>query len=121
MGRKIDAVGGNVDPMPMFEQAMEMLSEGRIDIAPIMTHVFSFRDFPEAYHKSSNYEDGVIKSLITWQDDDTGATSKGSSGGGGVAAVGTSAVQADAADDGELRCLPCGGLAAAGQSVPTRL
>ena len=56
-------VGGDVDPMPMFEQAMEMLAEGRIDVAPILTHVFDYRDFPEAYDKSSNYEDGVIKSL----------------------------------------------------------
>jgi threonine dehydrogenase-like Zn-dependent dehydrogenase len=41
-------VGGNVDPMPMFKQAMEMLSTGRIDVSPIMTHVFSYRDFPQA-------------------------------------------------------------------------
>lgn len=41
-------VGGNVNPMPMFEQAMEMLSTGRIDISPIMTHTFSYQNFPEA-------------------------------------------------------------------------
>ena len=29
-----------------------------------------YRDFPAAFFASSNYEDGVIKSMITWQDDD---------------------------------------------------
>ena len=69
--------------MPMFEQAMEMLAEGRIDVAPILTHVFDYRDFPEAFDKSSNYEDGVIKSLITWQPSQRA--------GGGVAAAAASA------------------------------
>jgi hypothetical protein len=32
-------------------------------------HSFSYKDFPLAYDRSSNYEDGVIKSLILWQDD----------------------------------------------------
>ena len=39
----------------------------RFDLAPIMTHVFPYTDFPDAYARSSNYEGGVIKSLIIWQ------------------------------------------------------
>ena len=62
-------VGGEKDPMPLFEQAMEMLAAGRLAPSAIMTHTFSYRDFPEAYKRSSNYEDGVIKSLITWTDE----------------------------------------------------
>ena len=57
-------VGGNVDPMPMFQQAMEMLSTGRIDISPIMTHRFSYRDFPEACEFASCDQHAVCIIII---------------------------------------------------------
>jgi threonine dehydrogenase-like Zn-dependent dehydrogenase len=63
-------VGGERDPMPLFEQAVEMLAAGRIELEPLITHVFSYRDFPAAFEKSSNYEGGVIKTLIKWTDEE---------------------------------------------------
>ena len=47
-----------------------MLAANRLpDLSPVITHCFSYKDFPEAYSKSANYQDGVIKSMILWQDD----------------------------------------------------
>ena len=78
-----------------------------------MTHTFSYKDFPQAYHKSSNYEDGVIKSLITWQDDmESGSSGAGARAGGGVAAAGASGGGGEVA-----RCSPC----RPATVVPTRL
>ena len=37
-------VGGDLHPMPMFEQAMEMLRDGRFpDLSPVITHRFSYQ------------------------------------------------------------------------------
>ena len=50
--------------MESFALALEMLQQGRIDVAPIFTHVLPFERFPEAYEMASTYADGVVKTLI---------------------------------------------------------
>jgi hypothetical protein len=84
--------------------------------SPVCEAVFSCLSHDTADRKSSNYEDGVIKSLITWQDDMVSDGGGGSSGGAGLVAAGASAGPSGAAGR-VAECLPCKPAAAA----PARL
>ena len=55
--------------MAHFDLAMDMLADGRIDPGPLMTHTFPSSQFPEAYMNASNYENEVIKTIVTWNED----------------------------------------------------
>merc|ERR1712196_675569 len=75
---------------------MDMLADGRLDVAPLMTHSFAATEFPTAYRMASHYEGGVIKTIIRWNTTgDVHAPSVnglgGSLGAGGVSVVGAAA------------------------------
>jgi threonine dehydrogenase-like Zn-dependent dehydrogenase len=53
--------------MDSFQLAMEFLEQGRFDPSPLFTHKMPFEQFPEAYDMASNYKDGVIKVLLTFE------------------------------------------------------
>lgn len=94
----ITPVDGNT-PMPVFDMAMDMLADGRIDVAPLVTHTFQSTDFAEAYDNASNYGEGVIKTMIVWNDKGVDAPPTDLSGfRGGVSAAGAAAVS---------QCAPC--------------
>mmetsp|Transcript_2490 Transcript_2490/g.5272 ORF Transcript_2490/g.5272 Transcript_2490/m.5272 type:complete len:209 (+) Transcript_2490:773-1399(+) len=56
---------------PQFESfrlALELLEQGRFDPSTIFSHEVPFCEFTEAYAKACNYEDGVVKVLLTFPD-----------------------------------------------------
>lgn len=52
-----------------FVLAMDLISQGRFDPLPLFSHVVPFERFPKMYAKASEYEDGVIKILLTFGDE----------------------------------------------------
>ena len=93
--------------MAHFDLAMDMLADGRIDPGPLMTHTFPSSQFPEAYMNASNYENEVIKTIVTWNEDwEPGLVP----GGGGVVASGAAGTSA---------CVPCGSLVPCGSFQPS--
>ena len=54
--------------MDRFAHAIEVLQSGAVDVAPIFTHRLPFAEFPEAFALASEYRDGVIKTLLTFDD-----------------------------------------------------
>ena len=82
-------------------EAMEMIADGRIDIGPLITHTFSSTEFPKAYDTASNYRDGIIKTMIVWNDQGVDAPNLN-------AGLFTSGVSpAGAAAHGEAQCILC--------------
>ena len=57
-----------------FEMAMELIQQGRFDPAPLFSHTFGFSDFPEAYKTASEYKDGVVKVLLTFDAEKSNGT-----------------------------------------------
>ena len=52
-----------------FQYAIELLQQGRFDPTGLVTHTMSFqKSFTEAYDMASNYKNGVIKVLLTFED-----------------------------------------------------
>ena len=41
-----------------------MMSDGRVDPSPMVTHRFSLEKTAEAFELVSNYQDGVMKAMI---------------------------------------------------------
>ena len=82
-------------PMELFELALELLQQGRVDVSPIFTHSVPFEQFPEAYEKASTYADGIIKAVLTFENrelcapcesaDDGAAGANGTHGGSSAA------------------------------------
>ncbi len=46
------------------EEALELIDSGRIDLEPMSTHFFSFKDSEKAFQLVRDYEDGVMKAII---------------------------------------------------------
>ena len=53
--------------MKTFELAVDFIGQRRFDPALLFTHSIPFAKFPEAYEMASNYKDGVIKILVTFE------------------------------------------------------
>ena len=67
--RNLKFLTSHLPPMETFAFAMELLEQGRFDPSGLFTHTFPFRDsFPTAYDMAQNYQDGVIKVLVTFED-----------------------------------------------------
>ena len=54
--------------MRSFQLALELIEQGRFDPSCIFSHEIAFGLFVKAYKMACNYEDGVIKTLITFPD-----------------------------------------------------
>ncbi len=50
----------------MFRLALELLEQVRFDPSMVFSHEMPFRQFGEAYGEACNYEDGVVKVLLTF-------------------------------------------------------
>ncbi|MBR9998602.1 MAG: alcohol dehydrogenase catalytic domain-containing protein [Cyclobacteriaceae bacterium] len=46
------------------QEALDLMSSGRIDISPMATHRFNFRDTKKAFDLVDAYHDGVMKAMI---------------------------------------------------------
>lgn len=68
--RNLHYVCSHSPSMDEFEFAVELIQQGRFDPAPLFTHVVPFGEFPSAYAKASEYKDGVIKILLTYDEGD---------------------------------------------------
>ena len=66
--RNLRYVCSHSPAMEMFELALEMLQQGRLDISPVMTHTVPFARFPAAYDVASTYSDQVIKTVLTFDE-----------------------------------------------------
>jgi len=47
-----------------LKRGIEMISAGRIDLSPLVTHHFNLDQIAEAFETASNYKDGVIKAVV---------------------------------------------------------
>ena len=83
-------------------EAMEMIADGRVDIGPLITHTFSSTEFPKAYDTASNYRDGIIKTMIVWNDQGVDAPNLNA---GLFTSSGVSPAGAAAA--GQAQCILC--------------
>lgn len=52
--------------METFAVALELLQQGRINVAPIFTHIVPFQEFSQAFDRASTYSDDVIKTILTF-------------------------------------------------------
>jgi len=68
--RNVQYVCSHSPGMEMFALALDMLQQGRIDVRPLFTHTLAFTQFISAYEMASNYTDGVIKTLLTFEERD---------------------------------------------------
>ena len=53
-----------------FELAMELIAQGRFDPEPLFSHTVPFSTFPETYAAASEYKDGIVKVLFTYEGED---------------------------------------------------
>lgn len=44
--------------------ALELIRSGRVDVKPMITHIFPFKDADKAYDLVAGYRDGVMKAMI---------------------------------------------------------
>lgn len=58
-----------------FEAILDMMSEGKLDIKPLITHKFNFKDAPKAYETLSNDKD-AIGLILQYPNDHIGSTLK---------------------------------------------
>ncbi len=77
--------GAEIDPLPVsvarrreltlrwcrrfvhnYPTTIALMVSGRLDVAPLITHVFPFERAPEAFALTTAYADGVIKASIEW-------------------------------------------------------
>jgi L-iditol 2-dehydrogenase len=49
-----------------LEETLEMLSSGKINVKPMVTHRFSFEKSDDAFHLVAAYGDGVMKAMIDY-------------------------------------------------------
>ena len=47
-----------------LDETLEMISEHKVDVNPMVTHRFAFQDTQEAFDLVSGYNDGVMKAMI---------------------------------------------------------
>jgi threonine dehydrogenase-like Zn-dependent dehydrogenase len=60
----ISSVGPNV--IPNFSLARDMIAQGRIDVAPIVTHILPFQEVQKAYELFVDRKDGAIKVTLNY-------------------------------------------------------
>jgi threonine dehydrogenase-like Zn-dependent dehydrogenase len=60
----ITSVGPNV--IPNFSLARDMIAQGRIDVAPIVTHILPFQEVQRAYELFVDRQDGAIKVTLNY-------------------------------------------------------
>ena len=63
-GKNLTFKTGGVDGCNCTE-ILRLISEGKIDTTPLITHRFTLEQIEEAYRVFENHEDGVIKVAIT--------------------------------------------------------
>lgn len=68
--RDLNYICSSSPGMDAFELAVELLEQERFDPGPLFTHRIPFTEFPIAYEKAYNYEDGVIKVLLVFDGND---------------------------------------------------
>jgi threonine dehydrogenase-like Zn-dependent dehydrogenase len=61
-GQIVTSVGPNV-PVD-FPIAVDMIAQGRLDVAPLITHRFPFHRAQEAFETFGERRDGAIKVLL---------------------------------------------------------
>jgi threonine dehydrogenase-like Zn-dependent dehydrogenase len=66
--RNIKYVTSNSPDTKTFRLALDLLEQGRFDPTALFTHEIPFERFPEAYEMASNYKDGVVKILLTFDE-----------------------------------------------------
>jgi L-iditol 2-dehydrogenase len=49
------------------EPALEMMSEGVVDVSFMPTHRFAFEDTQKAFELVAEYKDGVMKAMIDFE------------------------------------------------------
>ena len=69
-GKNLRYITASSPTMEDFKFAVELLGEGRFDPSALITHTMPFQRFPEAYDMAQNYKDGIIKVLLTFDDDE---------------------------------------------------
>ena len=52
------------DPARPIQEAVDILSKGKIDLSWLITHRFAFDDAPAAYNLYANQNDGLIKLIL---------------------------------------------------------
>jgi threonine dehydrogenase-like Zn-dependent dehydrogenase len=52
------------DPARPIQEAVDILSKGKIDLSWLITHRFAFDDAPAAYNLYANRNDGLIKLIL---------------------------------------------------------
>lgn len=54
------------DPVPNYSLAREMIAQGRINVAPLISHVLPFQEIQKAFDLFVNREDGAIKIVLDY-------------------------------------------------------
>ena len=65
-GKNLTFRTGGVDGCDCAE-ILRLISEGKIDTRPLITHRFSFRDLDRAYELFEKREDGVMKIAVSME------------------------------------------------------
>jgi L-iditol 2-dehydrogenase len=50
------------------QEALDLIHSGKINVKPMITHTFSFEDADKAYNLVANYNDGVMKAMISFSE-----------------------------------------------------
>lgn len=61
----ISSVGPNV--VPNFTMARDLIAQGRIDVAPLVTHVLPFDQIQKAFELFVDRKDGAIKVVLDYE------------------------------------------------------
>lgn len=60
-------LGAQIEPgLKTFREALRLISEGEIDMAPIVTHVYDIERIEEAFALAKRRDDGVVKVGVTF-------------------------------------------------------
>ena len=60
-------LGAQIEPgLKTFREALRLISEGEIDMAPIVTHVYEVERIAEAFELAKRRDDGVVKVGVTF-------------------------------------------------------
>lgn len=65
--RNLHYVASSAPTLEDFRLAIEFIQQGRFDPKDLFSHSFPFQDFDAAYQTASEYKDGVIKVLLTYE------------------------------------------------------
>ena len=48
------------------QEALDLIEDRRIDVDPLVTHTFPFARAQDAFDRVADYQDGVMKAMITF-------------------------------------------------------